>query len=278
MEKRIYRNPSVMDNDFAAEDVSLQVNCTGHTRYERAYTIHSVRSDYYLLLLRAGTRFIDSPVNGGKSIRESGFIIFDKDLPFAYHGEIGMEYRWVHFGGRDVPDILSSCSIVPGTVYPIGENTQLDLQFDVLFDAFFLRDTLFDTDTAQKLCAILVTLGREITRGTADENVPSPLRDTLQYIHEHYAEPLSVQQLASRQYMSISHFRDLFHKTVHQSPQTYIQNLRLQQACMLLQTSNLPVYAIAGSVGYSDSHYFSRLFLRKMNMTPIEYRTSGRQQ
>jgi transcriptional regulator GlxA family with amidase domain len=48
--------------------------------------------------------------------------------------------------------------------------------------------------------------------------------------------------------------------------------LRLEEAKQMLETSDLPVEAIANETGYEDSSFFGRLFRRKVGLTPAHYR------
>jgi transcriptional regulator GlxA family with amidase domain len=56
------------------------------------------------------------------------------------------------------------------------------------------------------------------------------------------------------------------------TPLDYVHALRLEEAKQMLETSDLPVEAIANEVGYEDSSFFGRLFRRKIGLTPAQYR------
>jgi transcriptional regulator GlxA family with amidase domain len=56
------------------------------------------------------------------------------------------------------------------------------------------------------------------------------------------------------------------------TPLDYIHGLRLEEAKQMLETSDLPVEAIANEVGYEDTSFFGRLFRRKVGLTPMKYR------
>jgi transcriptional regulator GlxA family with amidase domain len=56
------------------------------------------------------------------------------------------------------------------------------------------------------------------------------------------------------------------------TPLDYIHGLRLEEAKQMLETSDLPVEAIANEVGYEDASFFGRLFRRKVGLTPAKYR------
>jgi transcriptional regulator GlxA family with amidase domain len=52
----------------------------------------------------------------------------------------------------------------------------------------------------------------------------------------------------------------------------YVQNLRLEEAKRLLETTNRPVEEISAAVGYENSSFFGRLFKRRCGLTPAAYR------
>jgi transcriptional regulator GlxA family with amidase domain len=56
------------------------------------------------------------------------------------------------------------------------------------------------------------------------------------------------------------------------SPLEYVHALRLEEAKQMLESGDLAIEAIANEVGYEDAAFFSRLFRRKVNLTPAQYR------
>lgn len=55
-------------------------------------------------------------------------------------------------------------------------------------------------------------------------------------------------------------------------PIDYVHAVRLEEAKQMLETSRLAIEAIAEEIGYQDASFFSRLFRRKMGLTPAQYR------
>ena len=56
------------------------------------------------------------------------------------------------------------------------------------------------------------------------------------------------------------------------TPLEYVHTLRLEEAKHLLETTGQPVDAVAEQVGYDDAAFFARLFRRKVNLSPAQYR------
>lgn len=67
-------------------------------------------------------------------------------------------------------------------------------------------------------------------------------------------------------------FKRRFSEATGMSPLEYIHTVRLEEAKQMLESTALPVEAIAGEVGYQDASFFSRLFRRKVALTPAQYR------
>ena len=67
-------------------------------------------------------------------------------------------------------------------------------------------------------------------------------------------------------------FKRRFTEATGMSPLEYIHTLRLEEAKQLLETTDMPVEAVATEVGYQDASFFNRLFRRKVQLTPAGYR------
>ncbi len=93
-----------------------------------------------------------------------------------------------------------------------------------------------------------------------------------EYIHEHYAEPLTVSDIAQYVFMSVGYFSKMFTIEESMSPMNYITNLRITKAKDLLENEKLKISDIANIVGFSTIQSFNRIFKRNVDMTPLEYR------
>ena len=67
-------------------------------------------------------------------------------------------------------------------------------------------------------------------------------------------------------------FKRRFQQATAMSPLDYVHTLRLEEAKQMLESTDLPVEAIAQEVGYQDGSFFGRLFKRKAALTPAQYR------
>ena len=67
-------------------------------------------------------------------------------------------------------------------------------------------------------------------------------------------------------------FKRRFEHATGLSPLEYVHTLRLEEAKHLLETGEDPIEAVVNAVGYEDAGFFGRLFKRKVNLTPAQYR------
>jgi YesN/AraC family two-component response regulator len=98
------------------------------------------------------------------------------------------------------------------------------------------------------------------------------VRLAMAYLHEHYAEPLSRDDLARHVGFSDDYLTYCFRKELGMTPITYLNRYRISQAKVLLKESDRSITEIALAVGFSDSGYFSRVFRREVDLTPEAYR------
>ncbi len=92
------------------------------------------------------------------------------------------------------------------------------------------------------------------------------------WIAEHYDEANPVSAMVRLSGIAERTFKRRFQQATGMSPLEYVHALRLEEAKQMLEASELSVEAIANEVGYEDAGFFSRLFRRKVNLTPAQYR------
>lgn len=94
----------------------------------------------------------------------------------------------------------------------------------------------------------------------------------LVYIHEHFAEKISIPELAAAAFLSERDCFRVFHDYLHMTPVEYMKNYRLQIACRMLAKGQESVTSISYACGLGSSSYFGKVFRQYMGCTPMEYR------
>jgi transcriptional regulator GlxA family with amidase domain len=93
----------------------------------------------------------------------------------------------------------------------------------------------------------------------------------LDWLSEHFAEEVRVDDLAAGVYMSPRNFARRFHAVTGDAPIRYVHRLRINQARRLLESGTRTVQTVSRDVGYADLTFFRRLFKRYTGMPPQEY-------
>lgn len=96
----------------------------------------------------------------------------------------------------------------------------------------------------------------------------------LQYLHQDYARPFRMKELADLAALSESGLHRMFWKHTNTTMSAYVSRLRIGDACARLSASDQSVARIAAEVGYDNLSNFNRQFRALRGMTPSEYRAS----
>jgi len=133
------------------------------------------------------------------------------------------------------------------------------------------------------LLSILQTLSqKESTQLASDsyQNVlskkfESRINKVCSYLQLHFSESISLKQVADLVYMSESNFCKFFKKATSTTFSDYLNELRINEACHLLLSTEDNISKIAHDSGFESLSYFNRVFLKKMKITPSVFRRKG---
>lgn len=103
-------------------------------------------------------------------------------------------------------------------------------------------------------------------------NAQARLQIMMQYIHDHYQSPLTLEEIASSALIGKSSALQIFQSGIHLSPVAYLIQYRLDCAAHLLHTTEKSISLIAEETGFSSTGYFCRKFKQRYNISPGEYR------
>ena len=97
------------------------------------------------------------------------------------------------------------------------------------------------------------------------------VKATKEYMEQHYAEDISLEDMADHVNISPQYFSKLIKKTTGFNFTDWLSMLRVKKAKELLTNSNFTVKEVCFMVGYKDPNYFSRIFRKRLGVTPSEY-------
>ncbi|MGT2928866.1 helix-turn-helix domain-containing protein [Streptococcus dentasini] len=104
------------------------------------------------------------------------------------------------------------------------------------------------------------------------------IRELVDYINQHYEQPMSIEFLADMIGYSKTHFMAVFKKHTGTSCTEFIIQVRLSKACYELINSSQSVLEIATKVGFNNLSNFNRQFKRYYQLTPSQYRKQQKHQ
>jgi YesN/AraC family two-component response regulator len=158
---------------------------------------------------------------------------------------------------RDIPVV-----VITGQVLTEAEMARLNQGV-----ATVLGKGLFDLE--ETLAHLATALERQHKLSSEAQRL---VRQAMVYLHQHYGESISRQDLARHVGMSEDYLTYCFRQELGMTPIAYLNRYRITQAKRLLKETDHTITQIAMDVGFSDSGYFSRVFRRETGMSPEAYR------
>lgn len=103
---------------------------------------------------------------------------------------------------------------------------------------------------------------------TEQNSANSYVQKGIEYISSNYSYAITVEDIADYVGVSRSHLFRSFESVLGQSPKEYLTDFRMKQACYLLEHSSLSITAIANSLGFDNSLYFSKTISQTKTNVP----------
>lgn len=115
----------------------------------------------------------------------------------------------------------------------------------------------------------------EISEGEPETN--RFVRAAQDYIGEHYAENLSLTEVAEKVGISGGYLSTMFTQNLKCGFVDYLNQVRIERACTYMEQNYLKTYEVAYKVGFKDEKYFSKVFKKVKGMSPKAYRAAHKQ-
>lgn len=123
---------------------------------------------------------------------------------------------------------------------------------------------------------LLDAFAPQLERPGKTSRISEYLKEMLVFIHEHYSEKLSVDQIAEAAGISQRRCFQIFKSYLHTTPVEYLNHYRIQAACTLLRRTEDSVTDIALACGMGSSSHFCTQFREATGLTPLEFRKQER--
>lgn len=95
---------------------------------------------------------------------------------------------------------------------------------------------------------------------------------TIEFMRDNLDKALTLEQLASRAGLSVSHYCAVFKRRTSQTPMQLFTSMKVQRACQWLLNRNVTIKTIAYNLGFFDQYHFSKVFKEVMGVSPKLYK------
>jgi AraC family transcriptional regulator len=139
-----------------------------------------------------------------------------------------------------------------------------------VFEEFQHRDTV----SPLAVQGLMLTLAAELARVPikAKTKLPRWLQQVKDLLHAHFAEPLSLEFIASSVGVHPVYLAAAFRKHQRCTIGDYVRQLRVEYACRAMLKPEVSLIEIAFAAGFSSQSHFSRTFKQLTGMSPAQYR------
>ncbi|HIU75712.1 MAG TPA: helix-turn-helix transcriptional regulator [Candidatus Pelethocola excrementipullorum] len=225
------------------------------------------------------------------AFKEHSIVVIPPSLPHITNSDTGTKsfWEWMYF---DIETLLQD-------LYSEEILVQKKIKSKI-----FNRGFYFDEDSQPVVRDILIQIKREVTdkqhmyresikallhmfvvellrMGDGEDELDRKnqknmiIAPALDYVEEHYQELVKVSSMADACNISESHFRRVFLESVNMRPLDYINLIRVQKACYLIQKTNYSMADIALQTGFENVSTFNRNFRKFLEMAPYQWKKSS---
>ena len=191
-------------------------------------------------------------------------------FPYYLDADDEFEYIYISFMGNGATSRLLKCNITPEKPY------YTDFGFlCTIFENAIRRITPFNSNllTEAVLYYTLSFFDSDDCEFETDEQKisNSVFQNIVDYVDYHYREcDISLGRLANVFSYTEKYLSSLFKKNMQIGFISYLNNLRIQYACELIQKGNMNMSEISSACGYSDYSYFSKVFKKITGHSPTD--------
>lgn len=264
-------------NDKSKELIVISAGTYHVKKKKRVPTLRPKgRIDYQLVYIAAGKAHFY--FDGKDTVVPAGHMdvyVPREEQKYEYFGDDKTEAYWVHFTGSNVKGIMRHFDIpYKENYFYSGSSEEYKTLFNSMIHELRTRPVCYEEMIEMNLRQLFMTVQRTRLERKPQINTfaQAEVSYARKYFFEHYNEDISINEFAQSRHMSVSWFMRNFKQMTGMSPMQYILNLRIENAQMLLETTNYSVNEISSVVGYDNQLYFSRLFKKIKGVAPTEFR------
>ena len=201
-------------------------------------------------------------------------ILISPGIPHYIRAKQGdCEYDCISFKGSDATRLVSNVGLECNAIITPLQTYFIDALLDKIIKEYRAMDMLYDRVISSTLDELLTKLARfskqDFVLSMPDHS--QKLRDLRSEVHENFAKPWTIGQMANKMGLSASRFASLYKQEFEASPTEDLIRTRIAQAQKMLSATKVSVKQVSLACGFESVHYFHRAFKRRLNITPKHY-------
>lgn len=178
---------------------------------------------------------------------------------------------WMHFKGTDCHfyPINDCCKVHLGSQNAVSQMfSHFEMLYQALKNDYSLANFMYITDVISLILSSTYLLQQKKQTDQSSDLVTAAIR----YMYENIDKNFSLQELADHFCISPSYLSRQFKNTTGHGPIDFFNQIKIDEACKLLRSTDLYIYQICQKLGFTDQYYFSRLFKKKTGLSPRAYK------
>mgnify|MGYP000476909779 CR=1 FL=1 len=230
--------------------------------------------DFIIIYCAQGSGSLNTDQFQGK-LNQGDVVVIPPNTPHEYFADDENPWTlfWCHFKGNNAKLFYKHISAnVASPVIKSGNDVNLLSSFNHLIDAAHSSYTHSGFIHVSCLLKQILTLVERIRHDGSKAKAGIKLSEVQRYMRENIHRQLDLEEVASLTQLSKFHFIRKFRDITGVSPMKFFQNLKMEQACFLLEQEALSISNVAYELGYNDPLYFSRVFKKAYGMSPSQFR------
>ncbi len=263
------------------ESVELSLTRCGYEECGAGYSSSPHKKSYYVLVtIMDGNCLCEINGQTYELSKDSYVMIYPEwECRFSSQGYDSWSYAWIGFAGIKAEECVIYSGFSMDNPVLKAENVNVRETVDRMLDAHdnTFSDVLKRNGILRLFFSELIEYHNrqfiEEQLKNVEDTAKSPhIRNAITYINDNYASKIKINELADHIGMNRSYLASSFKKATGYSPKEYLLSLRMEKAKSLLEKTDMPINAVANSIGYSDQLAFSRMFKEYSGISPKAFR------
>ena len=255
-----------------SQDLPFFIHISGITHKDKPSFVSRVCSKFYTFeYILEGSGVVEEN-DQVTTVSKGDMYILHKGAQQKYYSneDDPWEKIWFNIDGTIIQPLLNSYNLSQTIVV---RNIDICDLFREFFDITSQKDhntyqTIYD-ETSVVFLKILHRVSNHILTAPSLTLEAEMLK---KYIDAHYNEKISIDDLAKLIFRSTVQVNRIFKSAYGLTPYNYMLNRRIETAKYLLETTHRSISTIAFQLNFTDDHYFSAYFKKKVGLSPKEYR------